>query len=118
MSSSKAEYLCLPLEAAEIDVGADEGLVLVGTGDGGRLMAGWSLLFLLLPLSLLLSSSKLISVPCSRSFPFPFALPRTLPLPLPLPDKAGMFEAAPRDCCEGRKACVPFTVLGMISAMR
>ena len=76
-SSSKAEYLRLLLEAAEIEAEVDEVMVPAGT-DGGRTMAGLSL-----SLSLLSLSSKSISV----SFPFPF--------PFPLLNGAGILKAAP-----------------------
>jgi len=38
MLLSKAEYLCLPLDAADTEVEVDEGIALVGIGDGGRKM--------------------------------------------------------------------------------
>ena len=102
--SPKAECLHLLLEVAEREAEVDEWMMLVGTGDGGRMMAGLSFK------SLLFSPSSSASTPCSCSFAFPF--------PFLLLDKAGMFEAAPRDCCEARKACLPLAAMGMISLMR
>jgi hypothetical protein len=98
------EYLCLLLEAAEMEVeldegmallGMDESMVLVGAGDRRREAGSLSLSFLLLPLSLsLLVGSKpnpipVACSPCSFIFPFEFACL------FPLPDRAGIFEVAP-----------------------
>ena len=100
-ASSKAEYLCLALEAAEIEAEVDDEGTAKGGPGGRRLVVG---------LSLLLSPSSLSSKSTSVAFPFAFvfAFPLSFSFPLPLPfsfpfpllDEACMFEAAPRDCCE------------------
>jgi len=113
MLSSKAEYLHLPLDAADTEVEVDEGIALVGTGDGGRKMV-FSLPLLLTPLLLPSSKAILIAGSCSCPFPFPF----TCQVPFPLLNKAGLLEVAPRDCCEAWKACFPFTTLGMMMPIR
>jgi hypothetical protein len=104
VSSFKAEYLHLLLEAAKTEIeldegmallGTDESMVLVGMGDRRREAGLLSLSFLSLPLSLSLlvgSKPNPISVaysPCSFIFPFKFAHL------FPLPEGAGIFEAAP-----------------------
>jgi len=105
--SSRAEYLRLLLEAAEIEVEVDKGTALVHTGDGGRTMEDgggrtmvslsglfWSSgLFWLLLLSSVL---PLLSCAFSCSFPFPFPFFFDLP---PFLDRTlgggGIFAVAP-----------------------
>ena len=111
---SKAKYLRLLLDAADIEAEVDEPMMLVGTGDGGRrVVPAFGLLLVRLS-----PHSRAMSITWSPSDSFPFPLSFPLPLPLPLLDEAGLFEAAPQVCCKAWKACIPFTLVGMRSLMR
>ena len=92
--SSNADYLHLEEMGAEAKVDADRD-----TGIGADVSV--EVVVKGKGMSTCHSSSSNLS---SFSFPFPFTI--------------FINEAAPRDCCEAQKACVPFTPLGMISALR